>query len=124
MPSTIEGHSSFSALDWTGALLAGFGVLGLLGFPLVGRTYAGMFEDFGAHAALPRLTRLATSVWFPCVLSLPAIASLMLGFRRRPIAQRRLCVVGATVLGWGALALCVVGLYLPIFALAGAVRPR
>jgi hypothetical protein len=123
LPSTAESQSSFTVLDWIAALVAVCGILGLLVFPLAGRTYAGMFEDFGAGASLPLLTRLAISVWFPPTLSVPASASLALGLAAsRPLMKRRLWVVGAFVLGWGALGVCVVGLYLPIFVLADAIR--
>jgi len=122
VPPVVESPQSFTILDWIGALVTGGSVFGLVGFPLVGSTYVGMYEDFGASASLPLLTRLVISGWFPPLLAATAAAPLALGLRpSRPLAQRRLWVVGAFLLGWGALGLCVVGLYLPIFALAGAV---
>ena len=96
---------------------------GCLNFPIAGRSFAGMFEDMGSRATLPLLTRLATSAWFPLVLALPVAAFLVFGRQAcRPLQRRRAWVVGAFVLGGFAFGLCLVGVYLPVFAVAGAVK--
>ena len=123
MAPPLEGSRAvFTALDWIGAALAGAVALALGLFPIVGRAFGGMFEDLGARAALPLLTRLATSGWFPPALAIPAVAALALAVRPGPLGPRRGLVVGAFLLGAAGLATCLVGVYLPVFALAGAVK--
>ena len=119
----VGPHERFTVLDRLAVVMAGFNLLGLLLFPIAGRSFAGMFEDLGSRANLPLLTRLATSTWFPLALALPVAASLVIGLQaRRPLPRRRAWVVGAFVLGGLAFGLCVVGMYLPIFAIAGALK--
>jgi hypothetical protein len=113
----------FTILDWVGMAAAGFSALGLLVFPVAGRSFAAMFQDFGSPEHLPTLTKLATSWWFPMLFGLLVAIGLVLGTRRAsPLGRRRAWIVGAFVLGGAAFALCLVGAYLPIFAVAGAMK--
>jgi hypothetical protein len=112
----------FTSLDWIGVVVAAFSALVLAMFPLAGEAFAVMLKDFGSADDLPVLTRLATSTWFPMALAFPVIAALLTGVRGRgPIARRRAWIVAAFVLGCAGFAVCLVGVYLPVFALAGAV---
>jgi hypothetical protein len=80
----------FTVFDWLGTIVAGFTIVGLLLFPLVGRTFHGMFEHFGSQANLPLLPRLSTLWWFPLVFALAVAGFLALGLRSRtPLPQRR-----------------------------------
>jgi hypothetical protein len=82
-----------------------------------------MFRDFGSAERLPALTKLAISVWFPVVLGLIVLTGVLVGVRRAlPLARRRAFIVAAFLLGGGGFALCLLGAYLPIFALAEAVK--
>jgi hypothetical protein len=108
-----------TTLDSIGAALAGFTSLGLLAFPIAGRSFATMFEDFGSRVQLPLLTRLATSIWFPPTLGVLVAAWVVAGIvGRLPMSQRRGCIVGAFIGGCVGIALCLIGAYLPIFELA------
>jgi hypothetical protein len=106
-----------------GIVIASFAAIGLMLFPVAGATFSGMFKDVGAGKDLPLLTKLATSAWFPLLLVLPIVACLALGLRRKsPLVVRRAWIVGAFALGCVSFALCLVGMYLPVFAIANAVR--
>lgn len=114
----------FTVLDWIGAVLSAFGVLGLLVFPIAGRTFARMYDDVSGSSDLPIVTRLATSVWFPLLLAIPAIACLALALRRgTALRRRRALVVGAFLSSATSFGVCLVGVYLPLFTLARAIRP-
>ncbi len=119
-------RESFTTLDWVGTIVAAFAGVGLLLFPLAGRSYAAMYRDFGSHEQLPALTKLATSGWFPTVLATVVVSCMVLGVFRpgTPLSVRRAWIVGAFLVGCAGFALCLVGTYLPVFALAGAVRPE
>jgi hypothetical protein len=113
----------FTGLDWLGALVAGFSVVSLVVFPLAGRSFARMFDDFGSRENLPLLTQWATSPWGPIALAIPTGVALAFGLgASAPLRRRRAWIVGAVLLGCASCALCLVGLYLPIFVLAGAIR--
>ena len=112
----------FTTLDWIGTLIAATTALGLLVFPIAAQSFATMFREFGSRD-LPALTRLALSWWFPVVLALPVIATFGLGLRgSAPIQHRRAWVVVAFVLGCFGIGICLVGVYLPIFSLAGSIK--
>jgi hypothetical protein len=106
-----------------GIVIASFAAIGLMLFPVAGTTFSAMFEDGGAGKDLPFLTKLATSAWFPLLLVLPVVACLVMGLRRKnSLAVRRAWIVGAFALGCVSFALCLVGLYLPVFAIANWMR--
>ncbi len=112
-----------TTLDRMGIVIASSTAIGLMLFPVAGATFSGMFTDVGASKDLPLLTRLATSAWFPLLLVLPVVACLVMGLRRKtPLAVRRAWIVGAFALGCVSFALCLVGMYLPVFAIANAIR--
>lgn len=113
---------AFTVLDWLGTVVAGFSALALAMFPITGRSFAGMFNDLGSRAELPLLTRLATTTWFPLLLVIPVVTTLALGLRgRHALSTRRLWIVSAFLLGGVSFAVCLVGVYLPIFSIAGAI---
>ncbi len=126
MNAAEDGASSeLTALDWIAVVLAGLLALSLVAFPLaVTPAFAAMFRDFGGP--LPWLTRLVLRPWLAPALALAPAGLLALGLGPRAaasIGQRRALVVAAFVLGLGAVALCLLALYAPIFALAGAIKP-
>jgi hypothetical protein len=116
-----EADERPTPLDRFGFLLGGLGVVGLATFPIVGRRYAAMFSDFGGQ--LPTLTLLAISWWFPVLLALVDVC-LLAAFAGPwlPLRSRRASIVAALLVAGVGFALCVVGLYLPIFSLAGAIK--
>ena len=111
----------FTVLDWIGAVLALGGTLFCWQLPfLTAPAYARMFEDFGG--ALPLLTRLVLSTWFPLALGLLPLVPLAAGAAgRMRLGVRRALVVGAFVLSLAVSGACLVALELPLFRLAGAV---
>ena len=113
--------AAFTVMDWVGVVGAGFGVLGLLVFPLVASTFSAMYADFGAPS-LPVLTTIVTRPWLPLVLALVPSGLLVFGLRPRvSLGHRRLRVVAAFLLSWIFVGVSGVGLYLPVFAIAGAI---
>jgi hypothetical protein len=82
-----------------------------------------MFQDFGS--SLPALTELVLSSWFLPLLGVVPLILLAAGAIARPIATisvRRGLIVAAFIAGFGATALCLYALYLPVFQLAGSIR--
>jgi hypothetical protein len=123
MQPTAERAGVFTALDWLGMMHAGFSALGLLLFPVAGRSFGSMFRDLGSGEQLPALTKLAISGWFPILLGLVVLSLVLTGLRRAlPLSRRRLALVGAFVLGGAGIGVCLIGIYLPIFAVADAVQ--
>src|SRR5262245_55399988 len=121
MTSRTEPPPTFTTLDWIGTVVAGFGALGLALFPIAGRTFGSMFRDLGSASQLPALTSLAISWWFPLILALVVATGLVFGVRRTSsIQRRRAWIVAAVILGAAGFALCLVGAYLPILAIADA----
>jgi hypothetical protein len=120
-PQLTDSRSA--TLDWIAAIAAALEAAALFVFPLVGRSFAVVFRDLGGE--LPLLTRLAISPWFPLSLAALVGAGIAVGARTKTNAPlRRGMLVGAWVTGGLALGACLVGLYWPIFAIAGAIKPE
>ncbi len=94
-------------------------MLALLLFPVAARSFAGMYRDFGGPT--PVLTQLVLAGWIPIGVAVPSLAALALGAFNRTLGRRRAFVVGAFALGGVGLGVSLVGLYLPLFALANAL---
>jgi hypothetical protein len=121
MPS-LPASGDLTVLDWIGVFLTILVGLDLLAFPVIGARYQALYADFGSHG-LPLLTRLAVSLWFPPMVGALVAAAIAVGLTRRfALRARRSLVAVAFVLGAICLALCWVGVYLPIFQLAGQIR--
>ncbi len=112
-----------TALDGIGVFLTALVAAALVAFPfVVGPRFEAMFHEFGAMDALPLLTRLVLSAWIPIGLGAATASGAVLGcVPAIPLGVRRGVLVGAFVMGCAAIAVCLVGLYLPIFLLAGAI---
>jgi hypothetical protein len=122
--TTARGSDGrFTALDWIGTAVTLLAALGLLYFPIAGRTFAGMFADFGGARPLPTLTALAISWWFPLALGLATGGGVALGLRRAStLGRRRAWIVGAFLFAGLGLTLCLIGAYLPVFELADKIK--
>lgn len=111
-------------LDWIGLvvvlLLNGF----LVTWPaLIAPTYRAMFSEFATE--LPLFTRLALSLWLPLgfvALSVGLVTAAALLRTNLGIGNRRALAVLAFVVALAGVATCIVGVYLPIFQLAGAIE--
>jgi hypothetical protein len=113
----------FTVLDWIGAVLTCFSAMALVSFPIAGREFGSMYQDFGATDP-PLLSKLAISAWFPPVLGAVVVAMITLGLRpRASLTQRRAFFVSGFIFGCLSFAICLVGLYLPLFQMAGAIKP-
>lgn len=119
--SSDDAGSSFTVLDWIGALFAGVAIALLVSLSLYAPRFRAMYADFG-DVALPTLTAIVTQPCVPPLLALVAALPLANAFRRTPLRSRRFWVAAAFVLACGFLAVCAIGLYMPIFAIAGTIR--
>lgn len=119
-PSTTK-LAAFTVMDWVGVVGAGLAVLGLLAFPMVAASFSAMYADFGG-SSLPALTNFVTLPFTPLLLASVPLGLLIFGLRPGvSLGHRRVQVVAAFVLSWIFVAVSVVGLYLPIFEIAGAI---
>ncbi len=113
----------FALFDWAGVAFAGLTIARLVAF--AGADWKTLFRDFGSLGELPLLTRIFLVPWVRIVPALLAAASLAMGFRsRRRQAQRRIWIWGAFIIALVGLALYVVAMYLPLFTLAGKIKPE
>ena len=109
-----------SVLDHVGSALAALMCLALAGWSIPASTFGAMQRDLGGE--LPWLTGVTTN---PMVALALGVASGVAWFvaRRIPNLQRRRIVIAAVfVTASVLLAVCIVGAYLPVFRIAGAVR--
>ena len=113
----------------TGVDLAGlgFGAAGLLWSAIavlkLAPNFAAMFADFGSPSAMPAITQLFLTGWFPFALALAPIATVVAGVAID--APRTMRLVLTLLAGLMTLALpagFLFSMYLPIFALADKVR--
>lgn len=80
--------------------------------------FASMFADFGGE--LPAVTRLVLTPWFPPAMGLIAPAIAAEAIARHQARTERLIV--AIVLAVALPTLGLIGLYLPIFTIAGSIK--
>jgi hypothetical protein len=118
------GLAELAVLDWIGLVVVAPSVVFLLAAPLVVTpAFAAMFADFGSSSSLPAITRLAMSWWLPPVLAGVPLALVLAALTgRRPLGARRLLGVVAFLSGAAGAALYLVGMYAPVYAIAGAIR--
>ncbi|MEM9187932.1 MAG: hypothetical protein AAGF12_02055 [Myxococcota bacterium] len=119
MPDNASS-SRLQPADWVALAIAGMLALALLVFPLVGRRFREMYLDFGA-VELPGLTVFAIEPFGTAGVGVFCL--LLLGFGAAPVGRsfRRGAIGTALVLGATVLIAAGVGLYLPVFQLAGAI---
>ncbi len=111
------------SLDGIAIFLTGVLAAALLAFPLVvAPAFRNMFADFGS-GPLPLLTRWSLSGWFPGALGALVLSGPVLGcIPAVPLRYRRRVLVATFVVGCASVALCVTGVYLPVFELAGKIK--
>jgi len=105
--------------EWALVVIAGNTAVFLLGFSLVTESFRAMFADFGAQ--VPWLTRVVARWYSPVVAGLGVAALLVAGLR---VPRRRRALLAAAA-GAGVLlvAASLYGVYWPVFAIAGSVKP-
>lgn len=116
--------AQLTVLDWIGLVSVAPAVAFLLAAPLVVTpAFAELFANFGSDSNVPAITRLVMAWWLPPALALvPAALVIAAISGQRALARRRLLGVAAFLCGAAGVALYLVGMYAPIFAIAGAVR--
>lgn len=120
-PVTDARANAFTVLDWIGTALAASALVGLAALPLGG--FRAMFRDLGSPETLPLLTRVALLPGFTLVAALPSAALLALGlWRSQPLVRRRVGVALSFVLACVAIGVTLLAMYLPVFAMAGAIK--
>ncbi len=117
-----QSGNAFTVLDWIGVVYTVGQIIGLFLFPTIAVAFADMYVDFGG--ALPLLTRVVTQPWFSIVLGaicLSVFSLQWLQFFKSRLKRRRAVVVLSFLLASAAMAVCVIGLYLPIFKMASPI---
>jgi uncharacterized BrkB/YihY/UPF0761 family membrane protein len=116
----MSNGGELSALDYVAAIVAGLAAFALAVFPFIAASFARIFRDIGGE--LPLFTRIVLVPWQP-LLALASAALIVFGLRaKKPVSQRRLALAGAFAVAFFTFAANVIGLYLPIFALAGNIK--
>jgi hypothetical protein len=113
-----------NAGDGIAVAITGMQAACLMAFPwVVGQSFAQMYLEFGAAGGLPLLTRLALSIPFPMSLGATTAIGPVLGcISAVPLSSRRVALVAAFLFGCAAIAVCMVGVYQPMFDLAGKIK--
>ncbi len=121
-PQAAIPRSQLTAFDWIGIVLVAVVASLLFTVPIASApTFEKMFREFSVE--LPPLTRLVLRPWFAIGGGLASLATCALAAKRSlSIAKRRLFIVLGFVVGLAAIALCLIGLYLPVFQLAGSIQ--
>lgn len=116
----VETAATFGPIDWITTLVAGNTAVFLLGFSSVaGHRFGSMFDDFGGK--VPFVTSLVVRWYVPTAAGLLVAALLVYGLRGAP-SRRRALLAGAAFAGLAASAICVYGLYAPVWELAGKIK--
>lgn len=119
-----ERGAAFGAFDWGAVVVSVLGVVGSLAFTfLVMPSVLQMYRDLGGE--LPLLTRMTLSRGFmggmTFVGTMLVVAGVSLRLKGKAGLGRGMLAAGA-LLSVLIVITVVIGTYLPIFALAGAVR--
>ncbi len=116
------GSSRVTVFEVIGFTVSGLGMLWAIAAAVrVQPAFAKMFTSFGSE--LPLFTQLCLRPWFPIVLALFAPAITGLGIAIGSSTTARALTMGAAVLlTLGLPALFLIGMYLPIFAIAEAIK--
>ncbi len=121
--SDSSAGAEFTVLDWIGLVVVLLPVSFLLTWPwLLAPSYRLMFSEFGSE--LPLLTQLVLSPWPPlafAVISVGLVAGATL-LRGASIGNRCALAVAAFVVALVGVAMCFLGVYLPIFQLANSIE--
>lgn len=127
--SCEDGHGSglaaLTAGDWVGMAATALAALGCVGYGVFEvPVWSGMFNDFGAKAALPFWTSIALwrpFAFLPAVLSLGCLAAGLLP-GQRALPWRRSWIVVAFLIAVLGLGFMIWAVRLPLWQLADAVQ--
>lgn len=117
----LRSYKSFTVLDWIGVAMATFFGLVPILIRLVGvPAFASMFEEF--EAALPIITRVSFTWWFPLIMSGIVIAAVTAAVFGKRLAVSRLVGALAFILALGIIAFYFIALYSPLMIPVELVR--
>jgi type II secretory pathway component PulF len=112
----------FTVLDWIGVVYVVANIIALFLFPRIAFTFEKMFEDFGGP--LPAMTRIVLKPWFSILLGIFCTGIFSLQWVKPikiSLKLRRTVIVLSIFAASAAYALCIIGLYQPIFKMAGSI---
>jgi hypothetical protein len=114
----------FTVLDWIGVAVVAVAAATLASFPLtIAPTWRGMLDEVGG--GVPTFTALVLGLWWAPTLGLVAAGCVAtaIGLREQvTLSRRRLFVVVGFVVALVGVGITIVGVYLPVLAMADAVK--
>jgi hypothetical protein len=117
-------RENLTALDGIAVVVTGLQASLLFAFPWLSEGFVRLSSDLCRKDALPLLTVLVMTVWFPVTLGGTAATGPVLGcIPAIPVRVRRWILIAAFAFACAALGACVVGVYLPIYEMAGKINP-
>lgn len=114
--------NAFSILDWIGIIYVVMHIIGLFVFPKIALAFGEMYADFGG--SLPNLTQIVIKPWFSISLGIICLCIFSLQWLtpvRNSLKRRRAVIVLSFLTATASSALCIIGLYQPVFRAAGAI---
>jgi hypothetical protein len=120
--SESQAIQKLTILDWVGITFVIFQIIGLFAFPKLALAFKDMFTDFGGP--LPLLTRVVIKPWFSILVGIVCSGVFLLQLLdpiKSRIGRRRTVIVLSFLVALAGYAICIVGLYLPIFKIAGSI---
>jgi hypothetical protein len=114
--------NEFTILDWIGIIYVVIHIIGLFIFPKIALAFGEMFADFGG--SLPNLTQFVIKPWFSISLGIICLCVFSLQWLnpvRNSLKRRRAVIVLSFLTASASSAICIIGLYQPVFRAAGTV---
>lgn len=111
-----------TVLDWIGIIFVVANIIALFLFPKIAYAFEKMFEDFGGP--LPAMTIIVLKPWFSILLGIFCTGIFSLQWIKPikiSLKLRRTVIVLSIFAASTAYAVCIIGLYLPIFKFAGSI---
>jgi hypothetical protein len=111
-----------TVLDWIGIVYVVVNIIALFFFPKIAFSFEKMFEDFGGP--LPALTIIVLKPWFSILLGIFCTGIFSLQWIKPikiSLKRRRTVIVLSIITASTAYAICIIGLYKPIFNIAGSI---
>jgi hypothetical protein len=114
--------NAFSILDWIGIIYVVLHIIGLFMFPNIALAVGEMFADFGG--SLPNLTQIVIKPWFSISLGIICLCIFSLQWLnpvRNSLKWRRAVIIISFLAATASSAICIIGLYQPVFRAADAI---
>lgn len=116
--------NEFTILDWIGIIFVAGNIIGLFFFPKIALAFHEMFEGFGG--SLPTLTQIVTKPWFSILLGILCLGIFSLQWfnpmkMNNRLKWRRWVILLSFLTSSAASAICIFGLYQPVFNAASPI---